>query len=65
MRDCPNCKVSLNDDVATCPYCGDALPLIPSDPAYWDAELAKLAGQRERRARRLKIFEVLSELLRR
>ncbi|HVO59170.1 MAG TPA: DUF4190 domain-containing protein [Dongiaceae bacterium] len=39
MKQCPNCRGTLADFVAICPYCGAAAPVVvaPQDPQAWDA----------------------------
>ena len=56
MKKCPACHSELPDNAMTCPSCGGSYLPDGSFRTEWDAEMDRLAVERERKVRRAEAF---------
>jgi hypothetical protein len=52
VKECPVCRASLADNAAECPFCGVKREPDGGDKASWEAEMARMVAERERKGER-------------
>jgi hypothetical protein len=50
VTECPACRADMSDDAAECPHCGVRHEPDSGDQASWEAEMARMVAERERKA---------------
>ena len=56
VKTCPACRAELLDNAVACPSCGGSYLPDGSFKTPWDAEMDRLAVERERKVRRAEAF---------
>jgi len=49
MKECPTCGSPLPDNAVSCAHCGGSWQPDGSFQTLWDAEMARMAAERERK----------------
>jgi hypothetical protein len=49
VKECPACRANLPDDATACPQCRGTLAPGGDDKVSWEAEMARMVAERERK----------------